>query len=68
MEFFLCIKSRGSSVGVATGYRHDRGIGVRVSVGKRVLISSYHPDRSGDPASCPMDTGGSFPRGKAPVV
>jgi hypothetical protein len=38
--------TRGSLVGIATGYRLDgRGIGVRVPVWSRIFISSYRPDR-----------------------
>jgi hypothetical protein len=36
--------SRGSSVGIATGYgQDDREVVVRVPVGSRILISPYRP-------------------------
>jgi hypothetical protein len=39
------IQSCGSSVGIATGYGlDDRGIGVRVQVGPRIIIPSYRPN------------------------
>jgi hypothetical protein len=39
------IVNRDSSVGIAAGYGlDDRGVGVRVSVGSRILFSSRHPD------------------------
>jgi hypothetical protein len=38
--------SSGSTVGVATGYGlDDRGTGVRVPVGPRLLTSPFRPDR-----------------------
>jgi hypothetical protein len=40
------IKSRGSAVGRASGYRlDDRGAGVRVPVVSRIFTSPYRPDR-----------------------
>jgi hypothetical protein len=44
--------SRGSSVGIATGYGlADREVGVRVPVGKRIFAFPYRPDRlSGAPS------------------
>jgi hypothetical protein len=54
------IRSRDSAVGIATGYGlGDGGVGVRVPVGSRIVFSLRRP------ASCPMDTGGSLPGGKA---
>jgi hypothetical protein len=39
-------RSRGSVVGIATGYRLDgRGVGVRVPVGLRIFFSPSRPDR-----------------------
>jgi hypothetical protein len=39
-------KSRGSAVGIATGYGlDDRGIGVRILVRSRIISSPYRPDR-----------------------
>jgi hypothetical protein len=59
-------ESRDSSVGIATGYDlDDRGVGVRVPVGQE--FSLPHVVQTGSrahPASSPMGTGGSFPRGK----
>jgi hypothetical protein len=41
--------SRGSTVGIATGYGlGDGGISVRVPVAARNLFSSYRPDRLWD--------------------
>jgi hypothetical protein len=38
--------SRGSVVGIATGYGlYDRGVGVRVPVVSRIFTSPNHPDR-----------------------
>jgi hypothetical protein len=38
--------SHGSAVGIMTGYvLDDRGIGVRVPVGSRILTSPYRPHR-----------------------
>jgi hypothetical protein len=38
--------SRGNVVGIAAGYvLDDRGVGVRVPVGSRILTSPYLPDR-----------------------
>jgi hypothetical protein len=66
-EKYAFIKRRGSAVGVVTGYGLDgRGVGVRVPVGVR--FSPLHVVQTGSgahPASYPMGTGGSFPRGKA---
>jgi hypothetical protein len=51
-------RRRDSVVGIATGYGLDgRGVGVRVHVVQ--TGSGVHP------TSYPMDTGGSFPAGKA---
>jgi hypothetical protein len=49
-------------VGIATGYGlHDLGVGVRVPVGSGIVSSLYRPDRLwGHPATCSVDTGGSF--------
>jgi hypothetical protein len=46
------ISSEGSSVGIATGYGLDvRGVGVRVTVGARMLSSPRRPDRLWGPPS-----------------
>jgi hypothetical protein len=46
--------SRDSAVGTATGYRlNDRGVGVRISVGSRILFSKS--------SKLAVSTGGSFP-------
>jgi hypothetical protein len=43
-SYYLCI-SRGSSVGLATGYGlDDGGVGVRVPIGSRMFTSTYRPD------------------------
>jgi hypothetical protein len=42
--------SQGSVVGITTGYGlDDQGVGVRVSVGSRLLTYPYYPDRLWDP-------------------
>jgi hypothetical protein len=47
--------SRDSSDAIATGYGLDgRGIGVRVPVGLRFVISSRYPDRYWDPTQPPI--------------
>jgi hypothetical protein len=55
--------SRGSTVGIATGYGLDyTKVGVRVPVGPRIsLLHVVQTDSGGRPISFPMDTGGSFP-------
>jgi hypothetical protein len=51
--------SRFSAVGIATGYGlDDRGVGVPVPVGPRVLTSPYRPYRLFNPSHV-MVTGGS---------
>jgi hypothetical protein len=59
--------SRGSVVGIATGYGlDDQGVGVRVPIGSEFLL--LHVVQTGSeahPTSYPMGTGGSFPGGKA---
>jgi hypothetical protein len=59
--------SRDRAVGIATGYGlDDRGVGVRVPVGSRILFSPCRPDR----ICCPPNLlsnwyRGLFPPGKA---
>jgi hypothetical protein len=52
-------RSRGSVVGIATGYGlDDRGVGVRVPVESIIFSSPRHPDRYGvHPTSYPVGTG-----------
>jgi hypothetical protein len=61
-------KSRDSLVGIALGYGlEDRGSRVRVPAGAG-NFSLHHPVQNGSgahPASYPLGTRGSFPRGKA---
>jgi hypothetical protein len=59
--------SRDSVVGIATGYGlDDRGFGVQVPLGVRIVTSPLVQTGSGvHPTSYPMGTGGSFPGGKA---
>jgi hypothetical protein len=59
--------SRDSAVGIATGYGlDDRGVGVRIPVGSRILSSSLVQTGSGaHSSSYPVGTGGPFPGGKA---
>jgi hypothetical protein len=52
--FFACmyvpLRSRGSVVGIATGYGlKDRGVGVQVPVGSRIFSSPRLSDRLWDP-------------------
>jgi hypothetical protein len=59
------MQSRDSVVSIATAYGlEDRGIGVRVPVGSRILYSPRRPDRLWDPPNL-LSGGyqGSFPRG-----
>jgi hypothetical protein len=51
--------------GIATAYGlDDRGVGVRVPVGSEFsLLYIIQIGCGAHPASYPMDTGGSFPRG-----
>jgi hypothetical protein len=43
---------RDSVVGIITGYLlEDRGIGVRVSVGLKILVSQYRPDSLWGPSN-----------------
>jgi hypothetical protein len=64
-------KSRDSSVGIATDYGlDDRMIGIRI-LARAENFSHRHRVQTGSeayPASYPMDTGGSFPGGKAAVA
>jgi hypothetical protein len=58
----------GSSVGIVFGYGlDDRAIKVRSPVEAKGFSSSFcvQTGRGANPASCPMDTGGPFPGGKA---
>jgi hypothetical protein len=70
-SFLLSIfgKSRDSSVGIVTGYGLDNyGVGFESWWGQE--FSLLHVVQTGPgthPASYPMGTGGSFPRGKAAV-
>jgi hypothetical protein len=64
----ICFKSRGSSVGIATGYGlDDRGSRVWFPAGAG-SVSPHRRVQNGSgthSASYPMGTGGSFPGGKA---
>jgi hypothetical protein len=57
--------SRDSVVGIATGYGlDDRGVGVRIPVGSRILFSARRPDRLWGPRNHLYNGhGGLFPRG-----
>jgi hypothetical protein len=60
------IDSHGSAVGIATGYRLDQGVGVRVLVGPRIFTLPYHPDWLwGSPSLLSNGYSGLFPRHKA---
>jgi hypothetical protein len=56
-----------SVVVIATGFElQNRGVGLRVPVGSRIVSSPRRPDRYwGPPTSYPTGTEGSFLRGKA---
>jgi hypothetical protein len=59
---------RGSSVSIVSDYGlHDRAIGVRSPVGAKDFSSNLCVQTGSEahPASCTMDTGGSFPGTKA---
>jgi hypothetical protein len=57
------LKNVISVIGIATGYGlDDRGVGVRVPVGSRILSSPRRPDRLwGPPNLLSNGQGGSFP-------
>jgi hypothetical protein len=59
------VTSRDSVVGIATGYGlDDRGVGVRVPVGSRIISSPRRPDRLwGPPNLLPNGYRGLLPRG-----
>jgi hypothetical protein len=62
------LESRGSSVGIVTGYgMHDRRSEVRfpTGAGNFSLLRHVQPGSGAHPASYPMDTGVSFHGGKA---
>jgi hypothetical protein len=55
------VRSRDSSVGIATGYgMDDRGVGVRVPVWSRIFSSPRRPDR---PSFLSNGYGELFPQG-----
>jgi hypothetical protein len=58
--------SRDSAVGIATGYGlDDRGIGVLVPLGSRIVFTSSSPALGPTQSPIQWVPGGSFPRGKA---
>jgi hypothetical protein len=73
LSLYICINmnptphggTRGSTVGIATGYgMDDRGVVVRVPVGSRMLSSPRRQTGFGvHPTSYSIGTGGSFPGG-----
>jgi hypothetical protein len=67
MRLVYDTKSRGSSVGVATGYGlSDRGSGIRFLAGAgNFSLRCVQSGFGAYLASYPVGTGGSFPDGKA---
>jgi hypothetical protein len=64
---FLHLENRDSSVGIALGYRMgDRGCRIRLPAGSGNFSLNHrvHNGSGAYPASYPMGTSGSFPRGK----
>jgi hypothetical protein len=64
---FFVVRSRDSSVGIATGYwLDDRGVGVRVLLGSRIFTSPRRLDRLwGSPNLLSNGYRRLFPGGKA---
>jgi hypothetical protein len=61
-RYINILSSRGSAVGIATGYGlDDKGVGIRVPVGSRIFISSCRPDRLWGPTNLSNEYGGSIP-------
>jgi hypothetical protein len=55
-EIYPFIRSRNSTVGIATGYGlDDRTIWVRVPVASKICSSPLHPDRFWGPPSLPFN-------------
>jgi hypothetical protein len=63
----ICVSSRDSSDGIATGYRLGGldGLGTVPGRDKRFFFSYVQTGTGAHPASCPTGTGGSFPWSKA---
>jgi hypothetical protein len=60
----LTVRSRDSSVGIATGYGlDDRDVPIRVPVGSRIFSSPRRPDRLWGPPSLSNGYRGLFLRG-----
>jgi hypothetical protein len=61
-EGFDQLRSRDSSVGIATGYGLEGNVPVPAGARDFSLLHSVQTGTAAHPASYPMDTGGPYPR------